>query len=147
MNAVAIIEKMQAAGFSLSVDGADLIVQPPGKLTDAQRAFLKAQKARLIDALLEASQPGNEHPPANDGRVTIHVPDLALSTGQRIACDMTIPKANLPALKRTSLRFTLIDDQGAGSLLGEPGMTEGELREVLAEMYGERLEGVEVANG
>ena len=39
---------------------------------------------------------------------------------------------------RSSVRFRLKDGQG-GSLLGEPGRTEAELRAMLVERYGDRL--------
>jgi hypothetical protein len=59
---------------------------------------------------------------------------------------LDVPKANLPAL-RQSLRFELKDDQGGGSILGKPGASVDEVRDVLLRKYAGRLatiDGVEV---
>lgn len=145
MNAHDIIRKIEHAGFHLKADGDDIIVMPPGKMTHAQKAWIRQHKPDILAALrspgaiLDTGPAGNDLPAANDSdRVLIHVPDLGLSTGQRISCDMTVPRASLDKL-RAVLRFRLKDNGGGGSLLGEPGKTEAELREMLLTKYGDRL--------
>ncbi len=53
---------------------------------------------------------------------------------------MDVPTERVAAfVARASVKFRLLGDQGGGSLLGEPGKTEAELREILVEKYGKRL--------
>ena len=118
------LQKIQAAGFSLTLDGNDIVVNPPGKLNDQQRQFLKEHKGEILAELHE--------------RVVVHVPAFTLQTGKRVAFDLDLPKANIPAL-RQSLRFELKDGQGGGSILGVPGQTEDELMEVLMRKYQDRI--------
>ena len=118
------LQKIQAAGFSLTLDGNDIVVTPPGKLNDQQRQFLKEHKGEILAELQE--------------RVVVHVPAFTLQTGKRVSFDLDVPKANLPAL-RQSLRFELKDGQGGGSILGVPGQTEDELMEVLVMKYQDRI--------
>lgn len=148
MDATTYIKKVRSAGFELRADGDRLLVSPVDQLSDTQRQFLRDHKADILTALrsegaiLDAGQSGNDIEVANDpGRVTIHVPELRLASGQRVSCDMTVPVKNLNRL-RAVLKFTLKDGQGGGSLLGSPGTTEGELREILREKYSERLESI-----
>ena len=65
-----ILSKIEAAGFSLSLDSGDIIVTPPGQLSDDQRAYLTRNKTEIVSALkareLKESPSGNDHPPAND---------------------------------------------------------------------------------
>jgi hypothetical protein len=119
------LQKIQAAGFSLTLDGNDIVVNPPGRLNDQQRQFLKEHKGEILECLRAE-------------RVVVHVPEFALSTGKRVSFDLDVPKANLPAL-RQSLRFQLKDNQGGGSILGAPGQSDGELRDRLVQKYGPRL--------
>jgi TubC N-terminal docking domain len=143
MDAIAYIQKVSAAGFSLACDGDRLLVSPIENLTDAERRSLAEHKTELL-AALRASEAiidadgGNDLEPAND-RVQIHVPEYPAQSGQRYSFDMTVPRASLPALSRTSLKFMLKDDQGGGSILGKPGATEDEVRAVLLRKYGGRL--------
>lgn len=148
------IQKIEAAGFHLVADGADLIVQPPGKLSEQQRGYLKAHKAEIIAALrssetlLEAGQPGDDLPAAND-RITVHVPEFTLGSGSCVSFDLDLPRANLPGL-RQSIRFELKDGQGGGSILGKPGASVDEVRDVLLRKYAGRvatIDGAEVAHG
>lgn len=44
--------------------------------------------------------------------------------------------------RRVSVHFTLRDGQGGGPLLGQPGRTEEELRDILHRIYGTRLESI-----
>jgi hypothetical protein len=46
-----VLQKIRDAGFSLWVDGGDLIISPSSKLTDEQRAYLKMHKAAVIERL------------------------------------------------------------------------------------------------
>jgi hypothetical protein len=131
--------KIEQAGFSLAIDGPDLVINPPGKLSPAQRQYIVDHKAEIMSALLESSPAGNDHPPANDDRVTIHIPEFQLQTGQKVSFNATVPKANLNRM-RESVKFNLIDHQGAGSILGEPGKTHEELTEILINKYGNRLQ-------
>lgn len=146
MSISAAIQKIRKAGFSIEADGDAIAIQPFDELTDVQVDWLKTNKPDILSALksegaiLDTNQADNDVPPANDpDRVTIHVPNLGLSTGQRISCDMTVPRTSLDKL-RAVLRFKLMADGGGGSLLGEPGKTEAELRDMLVEKYGARLE-------
>ena len=142
------------AGFTIGLMDGNLAISPASNLNDQQRQWIRAHKDELVSALrspgalLDAGQSGNDIEPAND-RALIHVPKLVLATGQRASCDMTVPRANLDKL-RAVLKFTLKDGCGGGSLLGEPGKTEGELRGILVEKYGQRLasiDGAEVTHG
>lgn len=102
------IQKIEAAGFSLTPDGADLIVHPPGKLTDPQRNFIKSHKAEILaclrssETLLDA-EGGDDIPAAND-RVVVHVPEFTLGSGKRVSFDLDVPRANITALHQ-SLRI------------------------------------------
>lgn len=151
-NITASIQKLRQAGFSIEADGDAIAIDPFDELTDAQVDWLKSHKPDILTALrsegtiLDAGQGGNDIEPAND-RVLIHVPELTLSTGQRVSCDMTVPRANLEKL-RAVVRFRLKDDQGGGSVLGEPGTPREELVADLQTRYGSRLatiDGAEVA--
>ena len=143
MNIADTIQKVKEAGFHLAVDGDDIIVTPPGKLSDQQRDYLRAHKPEIISALrasetLLDSEGGNDLPPANDDRVLVHVPEYRAQSGKRYSFDLDLPRANLPAL-RQSLRFELTGDQGGGSILGKPGASADEVRAVLVRKYGTRL--------
>lgn len=73
-------------------------------------------------------------PPHEPGRNRITVPTAGFQS------DMPVSTNNVAALPaRASMPFTLKDNGGGGSLLGEPGKTEGELRAILVEKYGKRL--------
>ena len=136
------LQKIEKAGFTLAVDGPDLVINPPGKLSQVQRQYIKDHKAEIMSALLEASPSGNDHPPANDERALIHVPDFAATDGRRYSFDMTVPKANLERLRQV-VKFKLIDNQGGGSILGAPGTGREELAGMLVQKYGERLESID----
>ena len=128
------LRKIQAAGFSLTLDGNDIVVNPPGKLNDQQRQFLKEHKGEILAELQD--------------RVVVHSPEYTLATGKRVSFDLDVPKANLPAL-RHSLRFELKDGQGGGSILGKPGASVDEVRAVLLMKYEGRLatiDGAEVTH-
>jgi hypothetical protein len=146
MNAHAYIQKVRSAGFTLAIEGDRLLVSPIENLTADQRQSLSDNKPEIIAALRSSesildADGGHDLAPAND-RTTIHVPEYQAASGNRYAFDMTVPTANLPALKCTSLQFKLVDDQGGGSLLGSPGTTEEELRDVLGRKYGDRMESI-----
>jgi hypothetical protein len=154
MDAFDFITRIRQAGFTIELTDGNLAISPASELTDERRDWIRSHKPELVAALrspgtiLEADQAGNDLPPAND-LVVVHVPELTLSTGQRISCDMTVPRANLERL-RAVVRFTLKDNGGGGSLLGSPGKTEAELRKILREKYGDRLatiDGAEVRHG
>ena len=51
---VRVFNRMRQAGFSLSVDGEDLVVKPAQTLTDTQRAYLRAHKGALVALLTDA---------------------------------------------------------------------------------------------
>jgi hypothetical protein len=151
MSIATAIEKIRQAGFVIEADGDHIAIEPFDELTVQQIEWLRGCKPDILNALrsetaiLDAGQSGNDIAPANDDdRALIHVPDLGLSDGRRISCDMTVPRANLDKL-RAVIRFTLKDNGGGGSLLGSPGKTEGELREILAEKYGRRLASIDGA--
>ena len=55
-----LIEKMQAAGFTIRADGGDLIIHPPGKLTPDQREFILSHKKELVEYL--AANDAAEYP-------------------------------------------------------------------------------------
>lgn len=146
MNAQAYIQKVRAAGFTLAIEGDRLLVSPIENLTAGQRQSLSDHKPEIIAALRSSesildADGGHDLAPAND-RTTVHVPEYESASGNRYSFDMTVPTVNLPALKRTSLQFKLVDDQGGGSLLGSPGTTEEELRDVLGRKYGDRMESI-----
>ncbi len=53
------LNKIIAAGFTLAMDGNDLVIKPFSKLTPNQRAFLKSHKAEIV-AELKQQQAGND---------------------------------------------------------------------------------------
>ena len=116
MDARAFIAHIRQEGFSLCEVNGQLGVSPASRLDETQRDWIKANKPailaelRSVGTVLQAGQVGNDLKPAND-RVLIHVPELTLSTGQRIACEMTVPRSQLEPL-RAVIRFTLKDDGG-----------------------------------
>jgi len=63
--------KIDKAGFRLSVDGPDLIIKPPGKLSPAQRQYIVDHKVEIMAALLDAAPAGNDHRAANDDKVLV----------------------------------------------------------------------------
>ena len=145
MDASTFIQKVQAAGFTLAIDGDRLLVSPIENITAAQRKSLADYKPEIIAALRSSeslldADGGHDLAPAND-RVLIHVPEYQAQSGKRYSFDMDVPKVHLPAL-RHSLRFQLKDDQGGGSILGAPGQSDGELRDRLVQKYGPRLESI-----
>ena len=74
MNVPQTIQKIEAAGFHLEIDGADIVVTPQGKLTDTQRQFLRDHKPKIVAALraetLDSASTADP-PPANDPHVEL----------------------------------------------------------------------------
>jgi hypothetical protein len=145
MDAFDFLARIRQAGFRVELLNGNLAISPASNLNDHQRQWIRLHKPELVSALrlpgmvLEASQAGNDIESANDNnRVAIHVTDSRLSRDQRVSCDMTVPRANLDSM-RAVMRFQLKDGQGGGSLLGEPGLSGAELREMLLSKYGDRL--------
>ncbi|MFM8442897.1 MAG: hypothetical protein ACKN9W_06080 [Methylococcus sp.] len=87
--------------------------------------------------MLEASQAGHDLEPAND-RVVVHVPEHTVKSGHRYSFDLDLPRKHLDGL-RAVVRFRLKDDQGGGSVPGEPGMPREAVVAGLKSRYGERL--------
>ena len=146
MDAFDFIQRIEGAGFTVALTHGNLAISPASDLNDKQREFIRSHKDDLVAALRSSetlldAEGGNDLAPAND-RTTVHVPAYETASGGRYSFDMTVPTVNLPALTRTSLQFKLVDDQGGGSLLGSPGRTEEELRDVLGRKYGDRLESI-----
>ena len=84
-----IIQRIEQAGFHLTVDGQDIIVNPPGKLSPAQRQYIRDHKPEIMAALLEASQSGSDLPPSNDDqagpRVAIQqLPERLVAAATRV---------------------------------------------------------------
>lgn len=119
------IAKIRQAGFTIEAEAGRIAIEPLSRLSDSQLRWLKSHKAEILAEL-------------RSERVVVHVPEFQLQTGQRVSFDMTVPKVHLPAL-RQSLRFVLKDDQGGGSVIGEPGKTRDELMDILRKKYGDRL--------
>ena len=145
MDALPFIRKVQAAGFTLAIDGGRLLVSPIENITAAQRKSLADYKPEIMAALRSSKtllndEGGNDLAPAND-RVSIHVPEYRAKSGKRYSFDLDVPKVNIPAL-RQSLRFQLKDDQGGGAIIGKPGASEDEVRDVLLMKYAGRLESI-----
>lgn len=148
MTVATAIKKIRQSGFVIEAEGDNIAIDPFDALPDGQLTWLREHKHAVLDelramretnALLEASQAGSDIQPAN-GRVIVHVPEFTTASGNRVSFDLDVPAANLPLLRK-SLRFRLKNGDG-GSLLGAPGKTEGELREILVEKYGQRLESI-----
>ncbi|MBM3273157.1 hypothetical protein FJY94_07945 [Candidatus Kaiserbacteria bacterium] len=84
------LKEIERAGFTLAVDGPDLIIHPPGKLSPAQRQFIVDHKAEIMAALLESAPAGNDRPPANDDhqagpRVTLaQLPERLVNAAIRV---------------------------------------------------------------
>ncbi len=51
MNVQNFIPRIEAAGFTLRVDGSDLVVRPFSRLSETQRRFIKAHKPELVRLL------------------------------------------------------------------------------------------------
>jgi hypothetical protein len=51
MDVSGFIERLQGAGVTLAVEGGNLAVSPASRLSDAERQFIKAQKAAILAAL------------------------------------------------------------------------------------------------
>jgi len=49
------LQKIEQAGFTLAIDGPDLVVNPPGKLSPAQRQFIVDHKPEIIAVLRDAA--------------------------------------------------------------------------------------------
>ena len=49
------LHRMRAAGFTLELDGGRLMVEPLSRLTDAQRAYIRAHKPALVALLQDAA--------------------------------------------------------------------------------------------
>jgi len=60
------LRQIAQAGFTLAVDGPDIIVNPPGKLSPEQKQFIRDHKREIIATLLESSQAGSDIPSSND---------------------------------------------------------------------------------
>lgn len=71
----------------------------------------------------------------------VHVPEFTAASGNRVSFDLDVPAANLP-LPRKSLQFRLKSGQG-GSVLGGPGASAEELREILLSKYTDRLASID----
>lgn len=54
MAAVRALNRMRRAGFTLELDGTALVVSPADRLTEQQRAYLRAHKATLAQLLNDA---------------------------------------------------------------------------------------------
>lgn len=83
--------KIRSAGFTLAVDGEDLIISPPGRLSPDQRQYLISHKAEIIGALLEADQAGNDLEAANEisPNVTpVHLPDRLVTAARRVCVEV-----------------------------------------------------------
>ena len=48
------LNRMRTAGFVLELDGPDLVVSPADRLSESQRAFIRAHKAALVELLMDA---------------------------------------------------------------------------------------------
>jgi hypothetical protein len=140
MDAFDFITYLRQAGFTISLVDGNLIVRPASQLDVDQRQWIRDNKVAIV-AALNASGKASEPYQQQNERVLIHIPALKVSSGRRIACDMTVPCAHLKSLREV-IRFTLKEDGGGGSLLGSPGKTESELRSILVERYGDRLASV-----
>ena len=149
MDSTSFITRIEQAGFALAMSGERLKVTPASRLSDPQREFIAAHKddliraVRLRDKALESLPAGNDIALSNNDRILIHIPEFKLQDGNRASLDATVPRANLERLREV-VRFTLIDDQGGGSILGEPGKSRAELAGMLKEKYGDRIESIEV---
>ena len=72
MNIAIAIAKIRSCGFQIHAEGDHISVEPFDRLTDGQLGWLKANKPAILDHLrstatvLEAGQPGNDLPAAND---------------------------------------------------------------------------------
>ena len=66
------LAKIEQAGFRIAIEGDSLTVAPASNLTDSQRRWIRDHKPEIIGHLrstatvLEAGQPGNDLPAAND---------------------------------------------------------------------------------
>lgn len=65
------LSKIVDAGFTLELDGNDLVIEPFSMLTQSQLAFLKTHKAEII-TILQLEQEVNDAPDPFDDRHYCH---------------------------------------------------------------------------
>ena len=129
MNITQALQKIRGNGFTIELEGDRLAVEPFDRLTHPQLQWLRSHKGEVLTELKAE-------------RVTIHVPDFQAANGSTYSFDLTVPKIHIPEL-RARLSFTLRNGQGGGSVLGAHGVTQNELRQILVDKYGDRLERVD----
>jgi hypothetical protein len=83
MDAQDFIPRIEAAGFTLEADGADIVVRPFSRLTDSQRQFIKVHKPELLAILTGKVPPAPSHNPLNDAQLA----DLITRTAKTHRCD------------------------------------------------------------
>ena len=49
------LNRMRTAGFVLELDGPDLVVSPADRLSESQRAFIRAHKPVLVELLMDGA--------------------------------------------------------------------------------------------
>ena len=89
------LARITRAGFTLAIEDDTLRVEPFAKLTDDQRAWLSTNRAEIMAAIKASevivnSDGGNDLQPANDARVTFHVPEYAVKSGKRYSFDLEV---------------------------------------------------------
>lgn len=93
MNAHDIISTIEAAGFHLAADGEDILVTPPGQLSEEQRQYLRDHKPAILAALktpgteIHSGQGGHDIEPANH-------PEPILATAYTPAGNMMMAEAD-----------------------------------------------------
>lgn len=65
MNTRRLLRRLRAAGFTLEVDGSDLVVRPAGNVTEWTEGLIQDRKTELLD-LLERGVEFEEYPPCLD---------------------------------------------------------------------------------
>lgn len=86
------LRQIEGAGFTLSVDGPDIVVSPPGKLSPEQRQFIRDHKPVIMAALLETAPAGHDIPSSNDHQAGPHVavdqlPERLVNAARRVCTE------------------------------------------------------------
>lgn len=84
------LPRIEAAGFSLEADGADLVVRPFSRLSESQKGFIRRHKPELLAELTSRHRDDILiHPERYE---IVEFTDWRLPSGKRVAFKLAIPK-------------------------------------------------------
>ena len=127
--------------------GNDADVLPPGLVEAATRVCreIHADDDLAVEAMLDdlRDQPEDWDALAEHFESQLPAPpepgmERVRTQAAGFEFDLDLPAEHAPGIRK-SVRFMLRDWQGGGSVLGKPGQSEAELREILQQKYADRL--------